>query len=174
MMYPQDPISSLNPVPPIVTDASFEKGKKEHEDHSSMKTNLAAKIYEVFGAQAEAKSSNSMRTVYEFDEDEARYLERNPTKGESKGDTILAYRLHIIKKEGFRWLGERDLEIRNVDPGQADFMNRNEQCEEAGVEVEKVTAEDAKYFAGNEEYSVVEETIFEDEEGQWCLLSLHQ
>jgi hypothetical protein len=249
MMYPQDPISSLDPVPPIVTGAGYEKGKKEHEGHSSVKMNLVAKIYEVFGAQAEAKSSNSLRTVYEFDEIEAQYLERNLTKTEAKklrdndaevqgalrrgpvyvvtgvkiakglryinkrtadkgaslgaqgrvsqrvsvggnlegetggedienytvkGDTILAYRLHIIKKEGFRWLGERDFEVKTLNPGQAGFMNRNEQSEEVEVEVGEVTAQDVKYFAEDEEYGVVEETILEDEEGQWCLLSTHQ
>jgi hypothetical protein len=90
------------------------------------------------------------------------------------GDTILAYRLHIIKKEGFRWFGERDLGIKTLDPGQAGFMNHNKKSDEEGIEVEEVTIKDVKYFAEDEEYGDVEEASVEDREEEWSLLCVYQ
>ncbi|KAJ4990181.1 putative subtilisin [Stagonosporopsis vannaccii] len=249
ILLDKDPISKLNPTPSIITGSGYGKGKKEHEGHASVKLDLSAKIYEVFGGQAEARSSNSLRTIYEFDKIVAKYFQTNLTKADAKklrdtdaevkgalsrgpvyvisglkiakglkysnkrtediggsmgaygrvtkdasvkadlegdkggedlenytviGDTILAYRLHIIKKEGFRWLGERDLEVKTLDPGAAGFMNRNETLSEKDVDIEEVTAKDAKYFAEDEEYGNVEEIKLKDGEEDWSLLSIHQ
>ncbi|OSS54242.1 hypothetical protein B5807_00863 [Epicoccum nigrum] len=219
MKCPQDPIATLNPVPPIITGSGFGDGKVEQEGHDSLKLNLSSKIYEVFGGQTEARTSNSLRTTYEFNKIEARYLQKNPTKADAerlrnidkevkgalsrgpvyivtglkiakglrysnkrtadqggilgargritkvasvggnleaerggeylenytvKGNTILAYRMHIIKKESFRWLGERELQVESVNHGKAGFMNHSRDVEDEGIDVAEVTVQDAQ------------------------------
>lgn len=247
MKCPQDPIATLNPVPQIITGSGFGDGRMEHEVHGSLKLNLSAKIYEAFGGQAEASTNNSLRTTYEFDEIEAQYLKKNPTKADAenlrdtdkevkgalsrgpvyivtglkiakglkysnkrtadqggslgaqgrvakeasvggnleaerggedlenytiKGDTILAYRLHIIKKESFRWLGERELQVESVDHGKAGFMNHSDHVEDEGIDVAEVTVQEAQYFAQDEEYGGIEEMSLTDDKESWTLLSI--
>lgn len=248
MKYPQDPIATLSPMSAIVTGSGYGDGKLEHEGHASLKLSLAAKIYEVFGGQAEARTNNSLRTTYEFDEIEAQYLQRNPTKADAQmlqetnqevkgalmrgpvyvvtglkiakglrysnrrtadhggklviqshvtkeaslggalegerggediesytviGDPILAYRLHIIKREGFRWLKEREIEVKSVEHGKAGFMNRSAEAEEDdGVEVAEVTLQDVQYFVEDEEYDEVERVDLTDGRESWSLLSI--
>ena len=247
MKRPQDPIATLNPIPQIITGSGFGDGRIERELHGSLKLNLSSKIYEIFGGQAEARTSNALRTTYEFDEIEAQYLKRNPTKADVeklrdtdmevkgalsrgpvyivtglkiakglkysnkriadqggslgvqghitreasvggnleaergsedvenytvKGDTILAYRLHIVRKEGFRWLGERALEVESVDHGKAGFMNHSEDFEDEGIDVAEVTVQEAQHFAQDEEYGDVEETSLKDDKEIWTLLSM--
>lgn len=244
---PQDPIATLDPIPDIVIGSGFGDGTVEYEQHGSLKLNLSSKIYEVFGGQAGARASNSLRTTYKFDEIEARYLKTNPTKADAeklrdtdkevkgalsrgpvyvvtglkiakglrysnkrtadqggtlgvqgriteeasvggtfeaergsedfenytvKGDTILAYRLHIIKKESFRWLGERELQIESVDHGKAGFMNHREDFEDDGIDVAEVTMQEAQHFAQEEEYGGVEKTNLQDDKESWTLLSI--
>ncbi|KAI9774755.1 MAG: hypothetical protein M1839_001622 [Geoglossum umbratile] len=247
MKYPQDPIAVLDPLPAIISGSSYGKGKKEHESHASVNISLSAKVYEVFGGQAEAKGSNTLRTVYEFDKIEALYLQTNPTAADArkicdsnkevygalnrgpvyivtglkiakglkysnrhtaerqgglsgqghvtedaaveanmeggrggeevetytvKGDTILAYRLHIIKKEGFRWIGEPELDVKTFDPREGGFMNRDEKVQEVEVETGEVSQQDVIYFANEEEYGDVREVDIEDEEEAWSMLSI--
>jgi hypothetical protein len=236
MKRPQDPIATLNPIPQIITGSGFGDGRMEHELHGSLKLNLSSKIYEVFGGQAEARTSNSLRTTYEFDEVEAQYLKKNPTKADAeklrdtdkevkgalsrgpvyivtglkiakglkysnkhianqggslgvqgritkeasvggnleaeRGGTILAYRLHVIKKESFRWFGERELQVESVDHGKAGFMNHSEDFEDEGIDIAKVTLQEAQYFAQDEEYGGVEETNLKDDKESWTLLSI--
>ncbi|EUC29751.1 hypothetical protein COCCADRAFT_8094 [Bipolaris zeicola 26-R-13] len=247
MKNPQDPISMLHPMPTIIKGPGYDKGKKTHEGHSSVKLSLSAKIYELFGGQAEARSKKSLQTKYEFDEIESLYLQKNPTRADAKrlrdddaevrgalnrgpvyvatglkiakglrysnirmtnkggsleaqgrvaneasvggsleaekggedlenytvkGDTILAYRLHIIKKESWRWLGEQDLEVKSQEAGEGGFMNHDEQAGERSVIIEEVNLKDARYFAEDEEYGDVEETCLEDGEEEWFLLSI--
>ncbi|KAF3001372.1 hypothetical protein E8E13_006595 [Curvularia kusanoi] len=247
MKRPQDPIATLIPVPDIVTGSGFGDGKLEHEGHGSLKASLSSKIYDVFGAQAVAGSSSSLRTTYEFDEIEAQYLRKNPTKADAeklfetdkeikgalsrgpvfvvtglkiakglkytnrrtaeqggslgaqsritneasvggnleaerggedvenytvKGDTILAYRLHVIKRESFRWFAERELEVKAVNHGKAGFMNHSEDVEDDGVNISEATAQDAQYFAEEEEYGDVEQLAMQDDQESWTLLSI--
>ncbi|KAI9766616.1 MAG: hypothetical protein M1840_006427 [Geoglossum simile] len=247
MKYPENPIAVLDPLPAIISGSGFGRGEKKHESYASVKLNLSAKIYEVFGVQAEAKGSNALQTVYEFEEIDALYLKTNPTAADAKelrdsnkevkgalnrgpvyivtglkiakglkysnrrtaekqaslsgqghitdevtvggkvegdkggedvetyavkGDTILAHRLHIIKKEGFRWLGEPELDVKTFDPGEAGFMNRNEKEKEVGVKSGEVSQRDVKYFAEEEEYGGVRETDFDDGEEAWSMLSI--
>jgi hypothetical protein len=247
MKRPQDPIAILNPNPQTITGSGFGDGIVEYEQHGSLKLNLSSKVYEVFGGQAEARTSNSLRTTYEFDEIEAQYLKTNPTKADAeklrdtdkevkgalsrgpvyvvtglkiakglrysnkrtadqggilgvqgriteeasvggnlqaerggenlenytvKGDTILAYRLHIIKKESFRWIGERELQVESVDHGKAGFMNHSNHVEDEGIDVAEVTVQEAQHFAQDEEYGGVEETNLKDDKECWTLLSI--
>jgi hypothetical protein len=84
LSLPQDPISFLDPLPNIISGSGYGEGKTESEHHSSVHAGLSAKLYDVFGGQAEAKRSSSVKTIYEFEEVEALYLENNPTVKEMK------------------------------------------------------------------------------------------
>jgi hypothetical protein len=81
---PQDPISFLDPLPNIIPGSGYGEGRTESEHHSSVHAGLSAKIYDVFGGQGEAERSSSVKTIYEFKEVEALYLENNPTVKEMK------------------------------------------------------------------------------------------
>lgn len=84
MTLPQDPITFLDPSPNIIFGAGYSKGKTESEHHGSVNAGLSTKLYDVFGGQAEAKTSRSMKTIYTFDKVSASYLERNPTAADAK------------------------------------------------------------------------------------------
>lgn len=63
--------------------------------------------------------------------------------------------------------------MKTHNPGQAGFMNRDEKLEEEeGVEVAAISGRDAKYLAEDEEYSVVDEAVVEDDQESWYLLSI--
>jgi hypothetical protein len=62
----------------------YSKGKKESEHYASINASLSAKLYDVFGGQAEAKTSSTLKTIYAFDTDSAKYLENNPTVADAK------------------------------------------------------------------------------------------
>ncbi|CAO2652991.1 Nn.00g024020.m01.CDS01 [Neocucurbitaria sp. VM-36] len=247
MKYPQDPIAALDPLPAIISGPSYGKGKQRHESYGSVKLSLSAKIFEVFGGQAEAKASSTLRTVYEFDEIEALYLQTNPTVADAqnlwdsnnevkgalsrgpvyivtglkiakglkyanrrtgekqallgkqdhvikefavggtvvgnkreedienytvKGDTILAYRLHIIKRRGFRWLGESEIDARTFDPGAAGFMNHDEKIEKEQVEIGEVSQQEVEYFVEDYEYGGLHKIDIEDEVESWAMLCI--
>ncbi|KAF2496436.1 hypothetical protein BU16DRAFT_377726 [Lophium mytilinum] len=84
MTLPQDPITFFDPLPKIIPGAGYSKGKTEREHHASLNAGLSAKLYDVFGGQAEAKTSSSLKTIYAFDKAAAWYLERNPTAADAK------------------------------------------------------------------------------------------
>lgn len=84
MTLPQDPITFLDPLPKIIPGSGYSKGKTESEHHASVNAGLAAKLYDVFGGQAEAKTSSSLKTIYAFDKVSAWYLEKNPTAADAK------------------------------------------------------------------------------------------
>lgn len=86
------------------------------------------------------------------------------------GDTILAYRLHIIKPSWWKWLGNSDLEVRSYDPGRAGFMNLEEEKRAADVEVQDITSEDVNGFAYQMEYEDIRIVECQDEEGEWSLI----
>jgi len=88
------------------------------------------------------------------------------------GDPILAYRLHIIKKEGWFWASEGDLSAKTHDPKDRGFMNKNEEAEEFKVDTEEVLAKDIGFFAKEQEYEGVQYLDFEDEEEDWSLAIL--
>lgn len=79
MTLPQDPITFFDPLPNIISGSGYSTGKTESEHHASATAGLSAKLYDVFGGQAEARSSKSLKTIYTFDKVSALYLERNPT-----------------------------------------------------------------------------------------------
>jgi hypothetical protein len=76
---PQDPITTLDPMPKVITGNVFAENRVERETYGSLNLRLAAKIYEAFGAQAEARHDAGKKTVYEFDLVEPWYFETNPT-----------------------------------------------------------------------------------------------
>jgi hypothetical protein len=84
MTLPQDPITSLDPLSKIIPGSGYSKGKMESEQHASVSAGLSAKLYDVFGGQAEAKTSRSLKTIYAFDKVSAWYLEKNPTAADAE------------------------------------------------------------------------------------------
>ena len=80
--------------------------------------------------------------------------------------------MHIIKKESFRWLGERELQVESVDHGKAGFMNHSEDVEDEGIDVSEVTLQGAQHCAQEEEYGGVEEMSLTDDKESWTLLSI--
>jgi hypothetical protein len=48
-------------------------------------------------------------------------------------DKVLAYRLHVVKKEGWNLKGETALESKSHWPGSAGFLLREEVVAEAAV-----------------------------------------
>ena len=84
MSLPQDPITVFEPLPKIIPGSGYSKGKAESEHHASVNASLSAKLYDVFGGQAEAKTSSSLKTIYNFEKVLAWYLEKNPTAADAK------------------------------------------------------------------------------------------
>jgi len=84
MTLPQDPITFFDPLAKIISGSGYGEGKIESENHASFNASLSAKIYDLFGGQAEAKTSSSLKTIYTFDKVSARYLESNPTAAEAR------------------------------------------------------------------------------------------
>lgn len=94
MSLPQDPITFLSPLSDTIEVEELDTGTTENRSHASVNAGLAAKFSNVFDGQAEAQSSSSLKTVYDFDKISALYLEKNPTGADAK-----AFRL---KDEEFR------------------------------------------------------------------------
>jgi len=86
------------------------------------------------------------------------------------GDVILAYRLHIIKKEGWRWIGERALETQTYGPGSAGFLSREEIKPEVEVATGALSVQDLEYFAEDEEYGEIESIDMKDAEEEWSMI----
>ncbi|CZR67102.1 uncharacterized protein PAC_17001 [Phialocephala subalpina] len=247
MTLPQDPITFLDPLPKIIPGSGYSKGKTESEHHASVNAGLSAKLYDVFGGQAEAKTSSSLKTIYAFDKVSAWYLEKNPTAADAEkfrekddefknalrngpvyivtglkiakglrysnqrasehkaalsggghvtqeatvegrlegelggentdtwtvlGDPILAYRLHIMKTKGWSWKGEGNLTAKTYDPGDAGFMNREDEVDEFEVDTDEVLPKDIGFFAMEQEFEGVHYLDFEDEEEEWSLTVL--
>ncbi|KAI4923320.1 hypothetical protein J4E85_008357 [Alternaria conjuncta] len=84
------------------------------------------------------------------------------------GDVILAYRLHIVKKEGWRWRGEAALGTRAYWPGNAGFLGREEMRPEGEVETKSLSAQDLKHFAEDEGYETGSILMTDDEEA-WSM-----
>ena len=84
MTLPQDPITFFDPLPKIISGSGYGEGRIESEDHASFNASLSAKFYDLFGGQAEATTSSSLKTIYTFDKLSARYLEKNPMPAEVK------------------------------------------------------------------------------------------
>lgn len=89
MFYPQDALTTLNPVPKIMQGASFGSGRKSRESHASIDLSFSATLYEAFGGQADAKSSSAAHEQYDFDEIQSYYLERSisPKDAQTLSDT---------------------------------------------------------------------------------------
>jgi len=88
------------------------------------------------------------------------------------GDTILAYRLHIIKREGWSWKGDVG-SAKTYDPGDnAGFMNREEEVDEFEVDTNDVLPKDVGFFAAEQEFKGVHYLDFEDEDEEWSLAVL--
>jgi hypothetical protein len=96
MTLPQDPVTFLKPLSKTIPGSGYSKGKIEKEHHASINASLSAKIYDIFGGQAEAKTGSSLKTIYAFDKVSAWYLENNPT---------------VADVEKFR---ENDVEFKNA------------------------------------------------------------
>ncbi|KAI4657231.1 uncharacterized protein J4E79_007848 [Alternaria viburni] len=86
------------------------------------------------------------------------------------GDVIIAYRLHIFKKEGWRWRGEAALETRTYWPGNAGFLSREDAKPEVEVETESLSAQDLKYFVEDEGYGEIENIDVKDAEEEWSMM----
>lgn len=84
MFFPQDPIATLQPISNTIQGAGYGTGRKSRENHASIDLSFSAKLYQAFGGQAEAKGSNAMHTLYDFDEIQSFYLKDNPTKADVK------------------------------------------------------------------------------------------
>jgi len=86
------------------------------------------------------------------------------------GDVIIAYRLHIFKKEGWRWRGEAALETRTYWPGNAGFLSREDAKQEVEVATGALSVQDLKYFAEDEEYGEIESIDMRDAEEEWSMM----
>ncbi|OQU98205.1 hypothetical protein CLAIMM_04023 [Cladophialophora immunda] len=248
MTLPQDPITFLNPLPNVVAGSAYGKGKIGSEHHASVKVGLSAKMYDLFGAQGEAKANTSLKTVYTFDKVSSWYLEKNPTVADMKrfrdkddefknalnhgpvyivtglkiteglrysnrrasahqaglsggahitpdatvggrlegetggedvdswrimGDTILAYRLHMVKKQGWAWKGQGDITTKTYDPGDAGFMNYDDdKVDESELDADELSPQDAAVFAAEQEFEEMRQLDLEDEEEEWSLAVL--
>ncbi|KAI4908603.1 uncharacterized protein J4E92_010796 [Alternaria infectoria] len=78
------------------------------------------------------------------------------------GDVILAYRLHVIKKAGWKRRGEADLKIG------AGFLSTEEMRLEGEVETKSLSAQDLKHFAEDEGYETGSILMTDDEEA-WSM-----
>ena len=85
------------------------------------------------------------------------------------GNPILAYRLHIIKKEGWSWKGEGNLTAKTNDPGDAGFMNLDDEVDNFEVETEELLPKDVGFFATENGYEKLNHLDLEDEEENWSL-----
>jgi len=85
------------------------------------------------------------------------------------GDVILAYRLHIVKKEGWKWRGEAALETRAYWPGNAGFLSTHEMRPEVELETESLSAQDLKYFAEDKDYGEIKIIGVKDDKEAWSM-----
>ena len=90
------------------------------------------------------------------------------------GDVILAYRLHIVKKEGWIWRSEAALETRTYWPGNAGFLSREDIKPEVEVETDALSVQDLKYFAEDEEYGEIKSIDVEDTEEEWSMMCVEE
>lgn len=81
---PQDPFAYFEPLAKVINGSGFGEGRVVNEHHGSANADFAAKLSNVFKAQARAATSSSSNTVYEFDKITAKFLETNPTAKEAK------------------------------------------------------------------------------------------
>lgn len=90
------------------------------------------------------------------------------------GDCILAYRLHIVKKKGWSWRGEIDLNAKSYQPGDAGFMNQKDEVDDFKVATEELQPKDVAFFAKEQEFSGLKYVDFADEEEEWALAVLEE
>jgi hypothetical protein len=86
------------------------------------------------------------------------------------GDIVLAYRLHIVKKEGWKWRGEAALESKSHWPASAGFMNKGELVAESGVETAELSLQDLSFLAEEEGYEGTEGIDVADGEEEWRMM----
>ena len=77
-----------------------------------------------------------------------------------------------MKKEGWSWKGEGNLTAKTYDPGDAGFMNREDEVDEFEVDTDEVLPKDIGFFATEQEFEGVHYLDFEDEEEEWSLAVL--
>jgi len=80
--------------------------------------------------------------------------------------------LHIIKKDGWAWTGEGNLTAKSFDPGNAGFMNKEDEVDDFEVDTDEVLEKDIGFFATEQEYEGVQYIEFEDDEEDWSLVVL--
>ncbi|KIW21361.1 hypothetical protein PV08_01941 [Exophiala spinifera] len=129
---PQDPITFFAPLSNVVSGVGYGKGEISKDHHASLNVGLSAKIYDVFGAQADAETSGLVKTTYAFDEIVALHLQTNPTAADvkqfrendvefknalQKGPVFVVTGLKIVK--GLRYLNERSNQHGAQLSGQA-------------------------------------------------------
>jgi hypothetical protein len=77
-----------------------------------------------------------------------------------------------MKKKGWSWTGEGDLTAKTYNPGDAGFMNREDEVDEFEVDADEVLPKDIGFFATEQEFEAVHYLDFEDEEEGWSLAVL--
>jgi hypothetical protein len=86
------------------------------------------------------------------------------------GDPILAYRLHVIKS-GWSLIGEGSLTAKSFNPGDAGFMNVEEEMDDFEGAIGAVLRDDIDRFA-DEQYFQPDYLGVEDDEEEWVLATL--
>ncbi|KAF2009062.1 hypothetical protein BU24DRAFT_429002 [Aaosphaeria arxii CBS 175.79] len=243
---PQDRIAFLERAPAnTIPGVEFSKGKIETARRASIHAGFSAKLYEVFGAQGEARGSRTMHTVYDFDEIKSLYLADNPTAKEIEalrksnpevktaldrgplyivtglkvvkglkyttvqrtdiragaggqatvteeavieahlggehgtatlenytviGDTIMAFQVHIVAKEGRWWPFSSTLDSKTFDPEDGGLMNSKDSKGPADLFATEADQQHIAYFSEQEELGEVVEEELEDEDELWSLL----
>ncbi len=61
---------------------------------------------------------------------------------------------------------------KTYDPGNAGFMNRDDEADEFEVDTTEVSEKDIGFFATEKEFEGVQYQDFEDEEEEWSLAVL--
>ncbi|CAN9108463.1 unnamed protein product [Alternaria sp. RS040] len=83
------------------------------------------------------------------------------------GNVILAYKLQIVRKAGWKWRGEANLETGNLDPGRAGFMSKEGDVPKEALESAVLSLQDVGFIAQEEEYESIQDHDIEDEEEEW-------
>ncbi|KAJ4376892.1 hypothetical protein N0V86_006329 [Didymella sp. IMI 355093] len=241
LMAPQDPIAFFEPLAKIINGSPFGEGRVADEHRASAHADFAAKLSNIFGAQAGAVANSSSNTMYEFDRITAKFLETNPTAKDAKafrlkdeefrnalrvyivtglkiarglkyakqrasghgasveagghvtqevavkgdvgvsssgeqidsftvlGDTILAYRLHVIKKKRAVF-GEGKVTVESYVP-KAGLMGEKEELDSFDGEPTDILLDDVDEFS-KQQYVEVEYLDLGDEDEEWTMAVL--
>ncbi|OAL51265.1 hypothetical protein IQ07DRAFT_599240 [Pyrenochaeta sp. DS3sAY3a] len=90
------------------------------------------------------------------------------------GDTIIAYRLHVIRQSSWIWNRGQEVKVGTYDPKAGGFMNRDKQAPSDDLEDKLVSEQDVSDFVQEQGYEGMTSEVFVEEDEVWTMLSIEE